>query len=53
MAWVVVNDRPNVDRREYERLKAIIHNAAQHGAASQTAKVIPTSTHIFSAALPA
>lgn len=35
LAGVVVNDHPNVDRREYEQLKAIIHNAARSGPASQ------------------
>jgi RNA-directed DNA polymerase len=28
---VVVNVRPNVTRGEYDRLKAILHNAAVHG----------------------
>lgn len=32
---VVVNVRPNVVRREYEQLKAILHNAARHGPQSQ------------------
>ena len=32
---VVVNVRPNVVRREYEQLKAILHNAARHGPPSQ------------------
>jgi hypothetical protein len=32
---VVVNAHPNVSRVEYDRLKAIIHNAAVHGPASQ------------------
>ena len=35
VAGVVVNDRPNIRREEYDRLKAILHNAARHGAASQ------------------
>lgn len=30
-----MNDRPNVERGEYDRLKAILLNAARHGAASQ------------------
>lgn len=29
---VVVNDRPNTPRREYEQLKAILHDAATNGA---------------------
>jgi RNA-directed DNA polymerase len=32
---VVVNSHPNVTRGEYERLKAILHNAARLGPASQ------------------
>ena len=32
---IVVNAAPNVPRAEYDRLKAILHNAAQHGPASQ------------------
>jgi RNA-directed DNA polymerase len=32
---IVVNDTPNVPRTEYDRLKAILHNAALHGPASQ------------------
>ena len=35
LAGVVVNRHPNVERREYELLEAIVHNAARHGAASQ------------------
>lgn len=34
---IVVNERPNVTRVEYDRLKAIIHNAVRHGPASQGA----------------
>ena len=32
---IVVNAAPNVPRAEYDRLKAILHNAARHGPASQ------------------
>lgn len=32
---IVVNARPNVPRAEYDRLKAILHNAARHGPADQ------------------
>jgi hypothetical protein len=32
---IVVNVRPNVLRSEYDELKAILHNAARHGPASQ------------------
>ena len=31
----MVNERPNVDRRQYDVLKAIVHNAARHGPAGQ------------------
>jgi hypothetical protein len=34
-AGLVLNDRPNIDRREYDRLKAILTNCARHGPASQ------------------
>ncbi|MDM7891645.1 reverse transcriptase family protein [Curtobacterium caseinilyticum] len=32
---VVVNDRPSPGRREVDRLHAVLHNAAEHGPASQ------------------
>jgi RNA-directed DNA polymerase len=32
---VVVNERTNTPRREFDRLRAILHNAAAHGAESQ------------------
>ena len=32
---IVVNATPNVTRAEYDRLKAILHNAARHGPSSQ------------------
>lgn len=32
---LVVNEHPNVPRDEYDRLKAILHNCAAHGPASQ------------------
>ena len=32
---LVVNERPNVDRREYDRLKATLTNAVRHGLESQ------------------
>jgi RNA-directed DNA polymerase len=35
LAGLVVNHRPNVDRREYDQLKAILHNAVRHGPQSQ------------------
>jgi RNA-directed DNA polymerase len=35
LAGIVVNVRPNVDRRDYDSLKAILNNAARHGPLSQ------------------
>jgi RNA-directed DNA polymerase len=35
LCGIVVNERPNVTRREYDLLKAILHNAARHGPQSQ------------------
>lgn len=35
LAGLVVNHRPQVDRREYDRLKAILYNAGRHGPQSQ------------------
>lgn len=35
VAGVVVNAKPNMRRDEYDRLKAILHNAKRHGAATQ------------------
>jgi RNA-directed DNA polymerase len=35
LAGLVVNQRPNVDRREYDQLKATLHNAVRHGPQSQ------------------
>ena len=40
---VLVNVHPNLPRDEYDSLKAILHNAATHGAASQSRTGIPTS----------
>jgi hypothetical protein len=34
-AGLVLNDKPNIDRREFDRLKAILTNCARHGPASQ------------------
>jgi hypothetical protein len=34
-AGVVLNDGPNIDRRDYDRLKAILTNCVRHGPASQ------------------
>jgi RNA-directed DNA polymerase len=34
-AGLVLNEKPNLDRREFDRLKAILTNCARHGPASQ------------------
>lgn len=36
LAGLVVNVRPNVPRREFDRLKAILHRAARHGTAAMS-----------------
>jgi RNA-directed DNA polymerase len=41
LAGIVVNVRPNLDRREYDRLKAMLTNASRHGAASQNHRSHP------------
>jgi len=38
---VVVNDRPNVCRADFDRLKAVLHNCVQHGPASQNREQHP------------
>lgn len=40
-AGIVLNEHPNVPRREYDRLKAIVHNCVVHGPASQNRDGIP------------
>lgn len=35
LVGIVVNERPNIHRREYERLKAILFNCSRHGPDSQ------------------
>ena len=35
LAGLVVNDRPRVSRADYDNLRALLHNARRHGAASQ------------------
>jgi len=35
LCGVVLNDRPNIRRTDYERLKAILYNCVQHGPQSQ------------------
>ncbi len=45
---VVVNVHPNMRRSEYERLKAILHNATAHGPASQNhAKAADFRAHLL------
>jgi hypothetical protein len=34
-AGLVLNEKPNIDRREFDRLKAILTNCARHGPVSQ------------------
>ena len=38
---VVVNERLNVPRRDYDVLKAILHNSTVHGPASQNREQLP------------
>ncbi len=40
-AGLVLNEKPNIDRREFDRLKAILTNCARHGPASQNRKNHP------------
>ena len=35
LAGTTINERPNIERHEYERLKATLHNAVRHGPDSQ------------------
>jgi hypothetical protein len=41
VAGVVVNDRLNVPREEYDRLKAILHDAARHGPERANRAAVP------------
>jgi hypothetical protein len=38
---IVVNEHPNVPRADYDTLRAILHNAARHGPASQNREGVP------------
>ena len=38
---IVVNDHPNVPRDEYDRLRAILHNAARNGPAGENRAGVP------------
>jgi hypothetical protein len=41
LAGVIINQRPNLERREYERLKAILHNAGRTGPAGENRQLHP------------
>jgi RNA-directed DNA polymerase len=41
LAGLVVNQHPNVDRREYDLLKATLHNAVRHGPQTQNRRDHP------------
>lgn len=41
VAGVVVNDRPNIARAEFDRLKAIVHACVRHGPADQNQAGVP------------
>ena len=41
LCGVVVNDHPNVSRREFDTLKAILHDAATHGPAVANRRGLP------------
>ncbi|MEZ6047344.1 MAG: reverse transcriptase family protein [Planctomycetaceae bacterium] len=38
---VTVNEHPNINRKEYDRLRAILHNCVRHGAESQNREQHP------------
>ena len=40
-AGLVLNEKPNIDRRDYDRLKAILHNCVRHGPTSQNHRADP------------
>ena len=45
---IVVNERPNVAREEYDALKAILHNAARNGSAVENrAGVLDFRAHLL------
>ena len=41
LTGVVVNARPNIRRDDYDELKAVLHNCARHGPASQNRDKLP------------
>ena len=47
LCGIVVNVHPNVTRAEYDRLRAILHNAARHGPDGQNrASVADLEAHL-------
>jgi len=40
-AGLVLNEKPNIDRREFDRLKAMLTNCVNHGPASQNRENLP------------
>jgi len=40
-AGLVLNERPNIPRKEYDNLKAILHNCATHGPTEQNRASVP------------
>jgi retron-type reverse transcriptase len=38
---VIVNDKTNVSRKDYDRLKAILHNCVKHGPHGQNRDSVP------------
>uniref|UniRef100_UPI003D8AA135 reverse transcriptase family protein n=1 Tax=Gordonia sp. B7-2 TaxID=3420932 RepID=UPI003D8AA135 len=48
LAGLVVNDRPQVSREDYDRLRALLHNAARHGPESQNHSAHPDfRAHVY------
>ncbi|QDT46587.1 Reverse transcriptase (RNA-dependent DNA polymerase) [Symmachiella dynata] len=41
VAGIVVNEHPNLNRKEFDRLKAILYNCAHHGPRSQLTGCLP------------
>jgi hypothetical protein len=48
LAGVVINEKPNIARDEFDRLKAILHNCRRHGPLSQNrAGVVDFRAHLL------
>ena len=48
LAGLVVNDRPQVARSDYDNLRALLHNARRHGASSQNRDEHPDfRSHVY------